>query len=54
MTGVLAIEEGRLRFVFGQEAVDMANACYVDEGFSIFYDMKRWISDFEKEEEITD
>ena len=51
VTGVLAIEEGRLRFVFGQEAVDMANACYVDEGFSIFYDMKRWISDFEKEEE---
>ena len=54
VAGVLSIEGGNPRFVFGQEAVDMANACYVDEGFSIFYDMKRWISDYERQEEITD
>ena len=54
VAGVLSIEEGKPQFVFGQEAVDMANACYVDEGFSIFYDMKRWISDYERQEEITD
>lgn len=51
---VVAVEHGEPRFVFGQEAVALSNASYVDEGFSIFYDMKRWISDYEKEEEITD
>ena len=39
--------------MFGQSAVELSNACYVDGG-SIFYDMKRWISDYGKEEEITD
>lgn len=54
VVGVTAIEGGRPRLVFGQAAVELSNACYVDEGFSIFYDMKRWISDYQKEEEITD
>ncbi len=52
--GVISVEHGKAQFVFGQAAVDLSNACYVDEGFSIFYDMKRWISDYEREEEITD
>lgn len=52
--GVISIKQGRPEFAFGQAAVDLSNASYVDEGFSIFYDMKRWISDYEKEEEITD
>lgn len=54
VVGTVAVKKGRPRFVFGQKAVDLSNACYVDEGFSIFYDMKRWISDYDKEEEITD
>ncbi len=54
VAGVLAVEHGKAEFVFGQAAVDLSNACYVDEGFSIFYDMKRWISDYGKEEEVTD
>lgn len=54
VAAVLSVERGKPRFVFGQSAVDLSNACYVDEGFSIFYDMKRWISDYEKAEEITD
>lgn len=54
VVGVVSVNHGEPRFVFGQEAVDLSNASYVDEGFSIFYDMKRWISDYEKEEEITD
>lgn len=54
VAGVLAVEQGKAEFVFGQAAVDLSNACYVDEGFSIFYDMKRWISDYGKEEEVTD
>lgn len=52
--GVIAVDQGKPQLVFGQAAVDLSDACYVDEGFSIFYDMKRWISDYEKEEEITD
>ena len=54
VAGVIAVKHGEPRFVFGQQAVDLSNASYVDEGFSIFYDMKRWISDYEREEEITD
>lgn len=54
VAGVKTVREGKPQFLFGQSAVDMSNACYVDEGFSIFYDMKRWITDYEKEEEITD
>lgn len=54
VAGVIAVKHGEPRFVFGQEAVDLFNASYVDEGFSIFYDMKRWISDYDREEEITD
>ncbi len=54
VVGVTAVSHGVPRFVFGQEAVDLSNACYVDEGFSIFYDMKRWISDYNRAEEITD
>lgn len=52
--GVIAVNQGKPEFAFGQEAVDLSNASYVDEGFSIFYDMKRWVSDYDKEEEITD
>lgn len=54
VVGVVAVKHGQPQFVFGQAAVDLSNASYVDEGFSIFYDMKRWITDYEKEEEITD
>ena len=54
VAGVIAVDQGRPELAFGQEAVDLSNSSYVDEGFSIFYDMKRWISDYEKEEEITD
>lgn len=52
--GVIAVSGGKPQLVFGQAAVNLSDACYVDEGFSIFYDMKRWISDYGKEEEITD
>ena len=48
VVGVVSVNHGKAQFVFGQTAVDLSNICYVDEGFSIFYDMKRWISDYEK------
>ena len=39
-------------YVFGYEAIKLS--AYMDEGFTIFYDVKRWISDFDKEEELID
>lgn len=54
VAAVLSVNRGEPQFVFGQAAVDLESASYVDEGFSIFYDLKRWISDYDREEEITD
>lgn len=52
--GVLSVEEGKPEFLFGYDAVRLAQASYIDEGFCVFYDIKRWIGDYEKQEEITD
>ncbi|MGN0330383.1 MAG: molecular chaperone [Kineothrix sp.] len=54
VVGVLSAEPGENRFSFGHEAVRLANASFLDEGFCIFYDIKRWIVDYDREEEITD
>lgn len=54
VVGVKAIGDNDYHLVFGREAERMAAASYIDEGFCIFYDIKRWISDHEKEEELTD
>ncbi len=39
-------------FVFGYDALNLLN--YLDENFTILYDIKRWIGSYEKEEELTD
>ena len=54
VVGVLSLEGEQPEFLFGHEAVSMANRSYIDEGFCIFYDIKRWIWDCEKQEEIMD
>ena len=54
VVGVLAMEQEAPEFVFGYDAVKMAESSYMDEGFCIFYDLKRWIGDYEKQEEIFD
>lgn len=54
VVGVKAVEDTDYQLVFGMEALRLAAASYIDEGFCIFYDIKRWISDYEKEEEIVD
>lgn len=54
VVSVLAVEEGKIQFLFGYEAICLADSSYIDEGFCIFYDIKRWIGDYEKQEEITD
>ena len=42
-------EDGQVDCLFGYEAEKLSNASYIDESFCIFYDIKRWISDYEKE-----
>ena len=47
MIGVTAVEDTDYKLVFGRKAVELASASYIDEGFCVFYDIKRWISDYE-------
>lgn len=54
VVGVLSLESGEPEFLFGYEAMRLADSSYIDEGFCVFYDIKRWIDDYEKTEEITD
>lgn len=54
VVGILSVEEGAPCFLFGYDAIRLAQSSYIDEGFCVFYDIKRWISDYEKQEEITD
>ncbi len=41
-------------FLFGYDAVGLVDASYLDEGFCVFYDIKRWVGDLERQEEVTD
>lgn len=51
--GVKSLEDpNNPEYVFGYDALKLT--AYMDEGYTIFYDIKRWISDFDKEEELTD
>ena len=52
--GVKSLGGGEPELLFGYDAVRLANNSYIDEGFCVFYDIKRWIGDYEKTEEVTD
>jgi len=53
--GVMAIEKsGDIHYVHGHQAKHIATNAYIDESFSLFYDIKRWISDYNKTEELVD
>lgn len=54
VVGVLSVEQDNPQYLFGYDAVKLANSSYIDEGFCVFYDIKRWIGDYEKSEEIID
>ncbi len=54
VVGVHSMPNGRPEYLFGYEAIKLANSSYIDEGFCVFYDIKRWIGDYEKSEEVTD
>lgn len=54
VVGVAAVEEEDYELLFGYDAMKLASTSYIDEGFCIFYDIKRWIGEYDKEEEIVD
>lgn len=54
VVGIRSVEAGKPEFLFGYDAIRLADSSYIDEGFCVFYDIKRWIGDYEKPEEITD
>lgn len=57
VVGILNIPdtaEGEVEYLFGHEAVKLAHTNYIHEGFCVFFDIKRWIRDYERQEEITD
>lgn len=54
VVGVTHIEGENITYVFGHEANRLFHLSYIDEGFCVFYDIKRWISDPEREEELVD
>lgn len=54
VVGVSGIDGDQVQYVFGYQANEMLRASYIDEEFCVFYDIKRWISDPSKEEELVD
>lgn len=54
VVGVKHINEDKIEYVFGHDAIMESKKRYMDGGMSLFYDIKRWISDFEKSEKVID
>ncbi|MCH5343804.1 MAG: molecular chaperone [Acetatifactor sp.] len=54
VVGITRIDGDQVHYVFGHEANKIFQMSYIDEGFCIFYDIKRWISDPDKQEELVD
>lgn len=52
--GVDSIKDGKPVFNIGYDAQKMIVDGYLGEGFCIFMDIKRWVGDYEKEEELSD
>jgi hypothetical protein len=51
--GMESIEGENIEYVFGYEAIALSRVNYIDEGLHIFYDIKRWVSDYERLEKLT-
>ena len=53
VVGVKSLENPEQpEYAFGYDALTLTS--YMDEGYTIFYDIKRWIIDVDKEEELID
>lgn len=54
VVGVREINDGKVDYLFGYDAMEQSRKRYLDDGLTIFYDIKRWISDFDKSEKVID
>ena len=53
MIGVKGVLEDKTEFVFGYEALALTGENYQDEDVTVFYDIKRWISDADRKQSVT-
>lgn len=54
VVGVVSIDGDNINYAFGHRANQLFHMSYIDEGFCVFYDLKRWVNDSDKTEEIVD
>lgn len=54
VVSVMHVEKEKIAYAFGRKALWFSNLSYTDKGFSVFYDIKRWVGDFQKPEEVID
>lgn len=54
VVGVVQTEEETTEYVFGQEADTWFRQGHLEEGFCVFYDLKRWVRDPDRLEELVD
>ncbi|WP_027624798.1 molecular chaperone [Clostridium lundense] len=54
VVGIRSIGEENIEYIFGYDAIKESKRNYIDDGLTIFYDIKRWVSDFEKAEKVID
>ena len=52
--GVERIQDGKAIYNFGHDAEKMIIDGYINDGFCVFYDIKRWVSDCNQQEELSD
>lgn len=52
--GVTKIENNDIHYVFGYEATKLFQMSHMEDGFSVFYDIKRFVSEPDKLEEVVD
>jgi len=52
--GVDRIEKGKAVYNIGHDAEKMVIDGYIGDGFCVFYDIKRWVSDYNRMEELSD
>lgn len=52
--GVDHIQNGEVIYNIGHEAEKMVLDGYIGDGFCVFYDIKRWVSDYNRVEEVSD
>jgi len=54
VVGIWDINGDEVQYVFGYEAQHLSQSVYAEEGFCVFFDIKRWVADLERKEEVTD